>query len=364
MLRWLLLFLALACPASARSVLTNGAPSAAGCTAYTGPGDIIPGASVWAGTYGYNCAYAAPGTNPAYTLRNSTTSATATINILSTGALDVATATTFAGTDAVCTGTISGITMTISGCASGTLRVNDPISGASIAQPNNIVSFGTGLGGAGTYTIALASTVSTPETITATAALFITEKFDQTGNGHNWTQADVPSQPLLMLNCGIGVPCEIMLPGWLEAFSVAVANPFTFVASAFRRAGFTTAGLIIFSQGANVQLSSETTVNTARIFGGSAVVDATASDLAWHVLQGVFGASTSTINVDNAAIVTSPAGTAAVSGDMTTGADTSAGNKYPGNITHIGIWPFAFTGSQQTSMCHIASTIEGAAVSC
>jgi len=59
---------------------------------YTGPGDIVPGATVWGGLRAYTAAYAAPGTNPAIDIvKASDGTAEQTINILSTGALDVAT---------------------------------------------------------------------------------------------------------------------------------------------------------------------------------------------------------------------------------------------------------------------------------
>lgn len=67
---------------------------AAGAPPYVGPGDIVPGATFWFGLRAYNTAYAT-GSNPALDLHNDSTGAfVATINILSTGALDVATAAT------------------------------------------------------------------------------------------------------------------------------------------------------------------------------------------------------------------------------------------------------------------------------
>lgn len=61
--------------------------------AYTGPGDIVSGASVFYGLRGYTAAYASPGTNNAIRLTDG--SATQDIVILPSGDLDVATASTF-----------------------------------------------------------------------------------------------------------------------------------------------------------------------------------------------------------------------------------------------------------------------------
>ena len=63
-------------------------------TSYTGPGDIVSGATAWYGLRGYNAAYST-GSNPAAIIRRASDNTTATINILSTGAFDTATATTF-----------------------------------------------------------------------------------------------------------------------------------------------------------------------------------------------------------------------------------------------------------------------------
>jgi hypothetical protein len=65
-----------------------------GATYAGGPGNIVPGARSWVGLRAYNTAYAT-GSNPALDLHNDATGAfVATINILDTGALDVATAAT------------------------------------------------------------------------------------------------------------------------------------------------------------------------------------------------------------------------------------------------------------------------------
>ncbi len=61
---------------------------------FTGPGDIQPGAYAWWGLQSYNASYGSGG-NPAIDLNNDGTGAFAgTVNILSSGLLDVATATT------------------------------------------------------------------------------------------------------------------------------------------------------------------------------------------------------------------------------------------------------------------------------
>jgi hypothetical protein len=64
---------------------------------YSGPGDIVSGAIFYGGLNAYNLSYASPGTNPCADLRRVSDSATMTMNILSTGAADVASALSFVG---------------------------------------------------------------------------------------------------------------------------------------------------------------------------------------------------------------------------------------------------------------------------
>jgi hypothetical protein len=64
-------------------------------SSYTGPGDLVSGATAWYGLRGYSGAYAAPGTNKAINIRRASDNATLDIVIKSDGTLDVAAATTF-----------------------------------------------------------------------------------------------------------------------------------------------------------------------------------------------------------------------------------------------------------------------------
>jgi hypothetical protein len=61
---------------------------------------------------------------------------------------------------AVVTATIAGTTMTVSAVASGVLYVGQTISGVGVTLGTIITALGTGSGGAGTYTLSVASTVA------------------------------------------------------------------------------------------------------------------------------------------------------------------------------------------------------------
>lgn len=71
------------------AALSGGLPS------YTGPGDIVSGATAWYGLRAYSAAVAATGTQKAVNIRASGDNATTDILILPTGKLDVATAAAF-----------------------------------------------------------------------------------------------------------------------------------------------------------------------------------------------------------------------------------------------------------------------------
>jgi hypothetical protein len=100
------------------------------CGGFTGPGDLVGTWDIWVGLRAFTAATC--GTK-AIQVTKVVSSTTSDINSLSTnGQLDMAAALSFAGTSASCTGTISGTTMTISSCSSGTLHGGDTIAGVGI----------------------------------------------------------------------------------------------------------------------------------------------------------------------------------------------------------------------------------------
>lgn len=71
-------------------------------------------------------------------------------------------------TAASVTGSISGVTLTVSAVGSGTLAVGQLITGTGVASGTFITALGTGSGGTGTYTVGISQTVAST-TITAAA---------------------------------------------------------------------------------------------------------------------------------------------------------------------------------------------------
>jgi len=81
-----------------------------------------------------------------YTINRSQTVANSVMNSATVGA--------------VVTATIASTTMTVSAVASGALHIGQTISGVGVTLGTIITAFGTGTGGAGTYTVSVASTVA------------------------------------------------------------------------------------------------------------------------------------------------------------------------------------------------------------
>jgi hypothetical protein len=81
-----------------------------------------------------------------YTVSDSQTVASTTINSVAA--------------PAIVTGSISGTTLTVSAVTSGTLKIGQTIEGSGVTDGTIITEFGSGSGGAGTYTVSASQTVS------------------------------------------------------------------------------------------------------------------------------------------------------------------------------------------------------------
>ena len=113
-------------------------------------GTIAVGQAIFGNNISQNTVITALGTGTGgtgtYTVSNSQTTASTTIN--STAA------------PAIVTADISGTTMTVSAVTSGTLQIGQTIEGAGVTNGTIIKAFGTGSGGTGTYTVSASQTVA------------------------------------------------------------------------------------------------------------------------------------------------------------------------------------------------------------
>ena len=308
----------------ARQQLQRGDP---GCPSYIGPGDIVPGATFWHGLRAYNATYAT-GSNNALNVRRASDNATANIVILSNGNLDVATAATFAGTDATCTsGSASNsTTLALTGCSSTPTKgdsVLGTVATGSLVQPAYIESVGSFTGGAGNVVLNVKQTV-TLSSVTLQVGLYVTELYDQTGNGYSPTQSTAAQQPKLQLSCLNNLPCIVDDPGlgygylFLTSPTLTSSQPISLSTMALEKVVQASAFLapynyplgsgIAFDSTAPALVSSNGSTSTY-LDSGTATVANT-----WYLLEAV--------------LTTSPNAVIAVNGVSTTG------NAGSGDVVH------------------------------
>jgi hypothetical protein len=261
---------------------------------YIGPGDLVPGATAWYGLRGYSKAVAWSGTQKAINIRRASDNTTKDIYILTNGALDVSTASTF--------------------CASTTC--------------------------------------------------YVTEAYDQSGNGYNISQGTTTAQPQLLLSgCGLGssgLPCLYFNGSDYLVGNADYNTMGTFTTVAERSANFTT-GMIIFSQQQGGAISFNGAANQISLYNGSISLSSVA-DSAWHAMQGVYGA-TNYLYADGTG--TSVGGsTKNNDAGIAWGAFYLGTTKLTGYSTEAGIWTAGFTTAQIGTMCHNQYTYWGTSTSC
>ena len=295
-------------PGHAQIALTGagtGGTVISGGSTYTGPGDVVSGATAFYGLRAYNAAYAT-GSNNALNVRRASDNSTSNIVILANGNLDIATANTFAGVDATGTGAISGTTLTFTGG-----HVGDTVTGGTTAAGTYIVS-----GSSPTWTVNISQTVVST-TLTLQFGLFVTTLYDQTGNGHDAVQATAGNQPQLIPNAlnsgtlpGINFIGTTSLVGTLAAAN----QPWSFYAVASQNPALGGVGEVMATSGTfepRMILGGSTTL--FQIYAGSGPVTASSSaaNITLHTLAATFQNTTSFGVLDGTA-----------SGNLAAGTDT------------------------------------------
>ncbi len=265
---------------------------------YTGPGDIVSGAWGWYGLRAYNAAYAT-GSNKGVKLYRTSDTTQQDINILSTGAVDSSSASTFCnattcyasvwydqsgnGRDLSWDGNpADGDTIVFTGCTSGSLPC--------------LVN-----GGAGRLGAVVNPNFAQPVSYQAVAI--------RTGN--TGTVQTIISTIDNATGCGVA----------------------TFM-------GFSTANLVRNGSGPNIT--------------------AAATDSVWHILSGTINGASTSLTVDGSR-TTGAGGSNGAQIDLTVGYWACIGSPLymTGKFTEAGIWNASFTSQNETDLYNNAKTYWG-----
>ena len=346
-------------------LIGRGALDAGGSPSYTGPGDVVSGATAWYGLRAYNAAYAT-GSNKAINIRRASDNTTTNIVILSNGNLDIATANTFAGTDATCQGSTTGLSTTIAftSCSS-TPNAADTVSGTGISQPESIVSCGSFVAGAGTCTLTTAQNIAVAETVTMQVAMFVTEAYDQSGNSRNILQATVADQPQLLPLCVNSLPCMTFVGATPQGLSGGTlpsqAVPWTMNGVAKENPTSGATEDIISTSGSFENLMGFLGTNLLGGNAGSNFSAAASTNNVWHAASFIPNTGTTgLVNIDGVQS-TGTTGTNNLTARGTTiNLGTGGSGSLTGSITEAGIWPSGFSSGNQTLVCKNQQAYYGA----
>jgi hypothetical protein len=273
------------------------APAAA--ASYTGPGDVVSGASVWYGLRGYTAAYST-GSNPAVDLVDQAGANTTTINILSDGTLDVASIATWVSANSVTTIKVTKLYDQV-----GTKHASQ----ATLAtMPELVLGPVTGL------------TSTRPAMVFANAQALVT--------------ATAPN----------------------------VAQPLTFSSVSIRTSGTIDVGMMAGDTGNDAEMIYRGS-NVAGVFAGGSVATQSQTDNSWHSFHGVFNGASSLLNVDGSSGSTASAGTNGLpdAHQLRIGRDSfqPSGSWLTGRINEAGVWPSALSGTNMTDLYNNQKTYWG-----
>lgn len=344
-------------------IVAMAGPRRGGPGTYIGPGDVVSGATVFWGLRAYN-AQAAGTQAAAIEVQRASDNTTMVVHVLPWGALNIAAANTFAGTDATCTGSISGTALSVSSCT-GTLHVNDTLTGAGIAQPSYITAIGTCASPPGTCTVNATQSVGS-ESITAQVSLSVPVIYDQTGHGFNATPSTTSA--VLLPSCLNGLPC--LTDGLVYNSPAGDYTPSTGIVSfeaIFDRADSAQNGIDRMQGGNNGILrfnSLAFTANAVFLGGPTLRLQATAADSAWHTAGAVLNTTSSVVNVDGTE-TTGSVDTSTANGNLSMAAAGASGPGSNDFWTESILWDNVVpTSTQRANLCHNGYQYWGTSVSC
>jgi hypothetical protein len=278
-----------------------GSPAASGGGGYTGPGDVVSGASFWAGLRAYNLAYATANGNLADIVDTATGAASCTIKAKTNGDADLSSLLCVGGTVSVTT--FCTVTHP-SGCS--VTKLYDQISTHDLVQttlavmPQLVLGSVTGLG---STRPALSFTAANSPVLQSLASLTV-------------------AQPLFTSHA---------------AKNVATGGQASFLFDgASLQGGYDHGGSDNFF-----------------LFSGASVVSATVTDSAWHALENTYNNASSEILVDGVSTTGSLGNSTGFNGLVSLG--PTGPQALGGNVVELGIWPPAAATSFAANKATLSS---------
>lgn len=214
--------------------------STGGGGGYTGPGDVVAGATAWYGLRAYSAAVAATGTQKAVKIRRASDDHLCDVLIATSGLLgntancgtggdNGQSVAAFSVVHGTFTGSISGTTLTVTGASAGNPGQGDVVTGGTVLSGTLIQGV---IVDGSSYTVNFSQTVASAS-LTFTYANYIPTWYDQSGNVHDVTNATTNQQPQLILGVLGGKPvvsCEPFPGGFmvLNGTVPALSQPFTY----------------------------------------------------------------------------------------------------------------------------------------
>jgi hypothetical protein len=168
----------------------------------------------------------------------------------------------------------------------------------------------------------------------------------------------VASRPILTASCTGSRPCMTLVrassqqltAGAGVVYTTSISQPFTVSTVAIRTASTTSINGICTFQGPSGarQMAFDTTTRIYIFPGSSNVNSGTVTNSAYHAVQGVF-TTNSLVYIDGTGGTPASGGTSTTTAPPFIGSD-SFGDNLDGQVTECGLWPIAFSSGQASSM--------------
>ena len=207
--------------------------------------------------------------------------------------------------------------------------------------------------------------LDTPTAVTfcASTTCYITEWYDQTGNGWNVTQSTNADQPQLVFGCLNGNPCISSGSSQLLTYASNItptSGTMSFSAVAYQ-ASASSFYIIRWAGSNDNNYFGAINANTWRLVGGASNnFYATASTGAWHAGQAVMNGASSVQNIDGTETTGSAVGNFA-----SNPLNIAQNGGSIGEITEVGAWvSTVFTSSNRSILCHNQYLYWGTSTAC